>query len=493
MAGAAGLLLVLALPGQIPALGQGAPAAPEAALRAPVVTHHTGRFNGREVSYTATVSEIEVPDASGKPGARIVSTAYVAQGTQDPARRPVLFLFNGGPIVPSVYLHMGSFGPKRVAFPDDVKADPATFRTVENPYSLLDMADLVFFDPAGTGYSRPAPGKKLEEYFSVQADGQQTAAFIAAWLKQNGRMASPKYVLGESYGTLRAPEAGRQLAEMPEPILLDGMILVGQAVNIIEYSQRPGNIISYVVSLPTLAALAWYHGKAGRSGYTFEEFHDAAREYARTEYLTALFRGNTLPEEERAKVARRLEEFSGLSADYYLAHNLRITKNEYRVELLRKEGLVLGLNDGRYTALRTEKGGAVDPSDVLAQAVAKAFEAYRRDDLKVTWTDPYVTTSPAKGFEAWGWGATTPFSDWPYGSSISLLMKRHPRFRLMMATGYHDTQTTTGAAEYAVTQADWPKDRVWLKCYDGGHMLYSVEATARKFADDLRAFMKPER
>jgi carboxypeptidase C (cathepsin A)/predicted phosphodiesterase len=473
--------------------GTSPPVAPEAALRAPIVTRHTGRFNGREVAYTATVSEIEVADAAGKPGARVVTTAYVAEGIADSVRRPVLFLFNGGPIVPSIYLHMGSFGPKRVAFPDDVKADPSTFRTVENPYSLLDTADLVFFDPAGTGYSRPAPGKKLEEYFSVKADGQQTAAFMVAWLKQNGRLASPKYVLGESYGTVRAPELGRQLAEMAEPILLDGMILLGQAVNIIEYSQRPGNIVSYVVSLPTLAAIAWYHGKVDRKSFTFEQFHDAARTYSRTDYLTALFQGNTLPPEEKAKVAARLEAFSGLSAEYYLAHDLRITKNEYRVELFRKEGLVLGLNDGRYIAPRTEKGGAVDPSDVLPQAVAKAFEEYRRDDLKVTWSDPYQTSVNVKGLDTWGWGATTPFSDWPYGSSISLVMEKNPHFRLMVATGYYDTQTTTGAAEYAVTQADWPKDRVWLKLYEGGHMCYSVEATARQMANDLRAFMQSGR
>jgi carboxypeptidase C (cathepsin A) len=480
--------LLLAAGCCVAAAAQAADDAPPAP--APVITHHVGRFNGQRIAYDATVAATDVADAAGRPGARLVSFAYTATGRKlDRTRRPVLFLFNGGPIVPSMYLHMGSFGPRRVAFPDDIGADAAAAPLVDNAWSLLDVADLVFIDPATTGFSRVAPGKKPEDYFSIVADGQQVAAFIAAWLRDNGRLASPKYVLGESYGTNRAAEVGQQLALLPEPILLDGEVLLGQAVNIIEYSQRPGNILSYVVSLPTLAATAWHHQKVERAGMTVEQFIATARDFARDEYLPALYLGNRLSAERRASVARGLERLSGIPAAYYLEHALRITKEQYRVELLKDRGLLLGRNDARYAAPITDKRGAADPSDVLPKALQARFATYLRDELGVNRAEPYLTDSPAKGLESWGWGATTPFSDWPYMKSVSEVMARNPRFRVMLATGYYDTQTTIGAAEYAAAQSGWPAERVWIREYPGGHLAYSIEATMVKLGNDLRAFM----
>lgn len=459
-----------------------------APAHAPVVTHHEGVFNGHHLSYAATVEGIDVPDAEGRPGARIVSFAYTADGA-DPAKRPVLFLFNGGPISASAWVHLGGFGPKRVAFPDDVKADPSTFRLVDNHYSPLDVADLVFIDPASTGFSRVLPGHKPEDYYSVKADGQQVAAFVRAWLTKHGRLGSPIYMLGESYGTNRAAEVAGQLAEAPEPILLDGTILYGQAVNIIEYAQRPGNIISYVASLPTLAAIAWYHGKIDRAGRTVEQVVAEAECYAGTDYLDALFRGNSLPEAERRAVAKRLEELSGIPAAWYLAHDLRITKEQYRTELLKDRGLLLGRADARYTAPLTEKGNAPDPSSILPDTVESYFRRYLADDLKVDWPEPYLASAGVGGLEAWDWGATTPFSDWPYYKRITKMFEANPHYRVFVANGYYDTQTTVGAAHYLVTQAGWPKDHVRLEYYDGGHMGYSVEATVRRFSDDIRSFI----
>ena len=470
-------------PGAAPA------AASRPAVHAPVVTRHEGVFNGHTIRYTATVESTDVPDAKGRPGARIVSFAYTADGIADPSKRPVLFLFNGGPITPSMWVHLGGFGPKRVAFPDDLKADPSTFKLIDNHDSPLDVADLVFFDPASTGFSRVLPGHKPEDYFSVTADGQQTAAFVRAWLGAHGRLKSPVYMFGESYGTNRAAEVAGQLAEGPDPILLDGTILYGQAVNIIEYAQRPANIISYVASLPTLAAIAWYHGKIDRAGRGVEQVVAEAQRYAATDYLDALFRGNSLPDGERRAVAQRLEALSGIPAAYYLAHDLRITKEQYRTELLKDRGLLLGRADARYTALLTDKGNAPDPSSILPDSVQKFFRDYLVDDLKVDWKEPYRPSADVHGFEGWGWGGTTPFSDWPYYKRITKMFEANPRYRVMVANGYYDTQTTLGAAHYLVTQSGWPKDRVELRYYDGGHMGYSVDATARRFSNDIRAFI----
>jgi carboxypeptidase C (cathepsin A) len=401
----------------------------------------------------------------------------------------VIFVFNGGPITPSLYLHIGAFGPERLAIPDDLSADPASFKTVDNPYTVLDVADLVFIDPAGTGFSRAAPGKPLGDYFSVVADGQEVSAFIARWLADHHRLDSPKYLFGESYGTLRAAEVADQLAKQPQPINLDGVVLMGQALNIVEFSQRPGNIISYVVSLPTLAAIAWYHEKVDRRGRTFEAFLDETRQFAQTEYLTALFQGDRLDPATRRHIAVRLEALTGIPASYYLAHGLEITKERYRVELLKDRHQVLGAYDARYVGAPAANGEEADPSARIEPAMESAFLRYLRDDLGVTWDEPYLIKSPAKDLDDWGWGATTPFSDWPYMTLISDVMNRNPRFRVMIGVGYYDTATTTGASEYALAQSGWPRDRASIAYFQGGHMAYTNEAALKALTDDVRAFV----
>jgi len=460
----------------------------------PVVTRHAGTFNGKRVNYTAALEPIDVPDADGRPGARVVSTAYTAEGAPDPAARPVMFVWNGGPISPSVYLHMGAFGPKRVAFPDDLKADPAAAPLVDNPYSLLDVADLVYFDPAGTGFSRTLPGQPLDAYFSVAADGQQTAAFIAAWLKRNDRLQSPVYIFGESYGTNRAVETAGQLAQLPEPVLLDGVVLFGQAVNIIEYAQRPHNIISYVVSLPTLAAIGWHHGKAETGGASLENFVAAAWDYAQSDYLDALFQGNTLPPWRLQEVAADLQRLTGLRASVFEENRLRVSKELYRVELFKDEGLIIGRSDGRYLGPAappegSEAQGPPDPAFVLATALAEAHRDYLVSDLGLPSAEQYVTASPVQGLNGWDWTERTPFSRFDYGDALDALFEKHPGARVLVTAGYYDTMTTIGASRYLVDQETWPRDRVDLKFYRGGHMAYSIEDSARRMADDLRALI----
>ena len=459
----------------------------------PVITRHKGRFNGQHIAYRAVVEALDVADAQGRPGARIVSFSYIADAPASGAPRPVMFLFNGGPISSSYLVHLGGFGPRRVLFPDDIKADPASYRIIDNPDSPIDQADLVFFDPASTGFSRVLPGKRPEDYFSVTSDAQQVAAFIQAWLRRHGREGSPVFILGESYGTNRAAEVTAQLAALPQKVPVSGVVLFGQALNIIEYAQRPANIISYAVSLPTLAAIAWYHGKVDRRGQDFESFVEAARVYARTTYLPALFRGAQLSEAERAEVAAQLEKFSGIPADWYRANGLKITKERYRIELLKDQSLLIGRNDARYAEPIGDRGGAPDPSRLVPEGTERLFRQYIREELKVDWPEPYITSSPVQGLDGWGWGGTTPFSDWPYQARLTPLFAQYPRFRVMVANGYFDTQTTIGAAEYLVTQSGWPADRTDLKFYQGGHMAYSVDATARRFGADLRAFIASAR
>ncbi|MBS0612377.1 MAG: peptidase S10 [Proteobacteria bacterium] len=478
-----------------PAMAVPAWAAPDSAIQQPVgphaavVTHLKGRFNGQKIRYTATVEGSDVADPSGQ--TRIVSFAYTRDGVKDTTRRPVTFLFNGGPIVASAWVHLGGLGPYRVAIPDQVGADPATFRIVENEYSPLDVTDLVFVDPASTGWSRVAAGTRPDAYYSVKADAQQFVAFIKAWLAAHGRADSPVYVFGESYGTNRAAEIAGQVADAPATFHLAGVFLYGQAVNIIEYAQRPANIVSYAVSLPTLAAIAWYHGHVDHGGKTQEVFLDEARSFARTEYLPALFQGNGLPAAEQQRIAARLEQFSGIPAAWYLAHTLRITKEEFRLELLKDRGLLLGRSDARYVAPVGPKGRADDPSNVLPATVAKLFETYRRETLHLNWPEPYLTGSPVAELEDWDWsGSKTPFGDWPYAQRITKLMAVNPSLRVVVANGWYDTSTTVGAAELLVAQAGWDPARTRLRFYDGGHMGYSVAATARAIGEDIREWVK---
>lgn len=466
---------------------------PVSGLQFPYVTQGSGVFNGQRVDYTATVDGIDVTDAEGKPGATIVSTSYVANKSGE--NRPVMFVFNGGPISPSIYLHLGAFGPKRLAFADDLSVPADQAPLVENPYSILDVADLVYFDPAGTGFSRALPGKPLNEYFSIAADGQQTAAFIRRWLEKHGRLDSPAYIFGESYGTNRAVETAGQLADMEPPVLLRGVVLFGQAVNIIEYSQRPSNIMSYVVSLPTLAALGWYHGKAEAGDATLEEFTANAWDYARDDYLDALFQGNTLSEEAMQSVARRLQQFTGVDAQVFIDKRLRLSKEAYRQELFRNEGRQIGRSDGRYVEDiplddegKPNPGG--DPAAVLPRAIAEGFKTYLVNDLGLPSAEQYLTGSPVQGLSAWGWSGVSPFDWFQYGDSLSKLLAKSPHTQVLVSAGYYDTMTTLGASQYLIDQETWPSEQVSLKAYPGGHMAYSIEASAEAMADDLREMIR---
>ena len=458
-----------------------------------MVTEHVGTFNGKPLRYKAVVAETRVRDETGKPSARIVSTAYIADVLRDPSRRPVIFLWNGGPIVASVYLHMGAFGPRRVAFPDDLTADISQLPVIDNPHTVLDVADLVFVDPAETGFSRVEPGVAPKSFHSVDADAQQIAAFVAQWLREHGRLQSPQYLFGESYGTMRAAKVAQLLLQEPYNIELEGVILFGQALNIVEFSQRPGNIVSYAVSMPTLTALAWHHGRLDRSGKTLEQFLDESRRFARSEYLPALYAGDKLPLPERNRIAKRLEELTGIPAAYYLEHDLRITKEQYRRELFRDRGLILGRSDGRYVGPVAEQQGGGDPSGAVGTALERAFVEHLREGLRVPWKDEYRFSSiPERGLEGWRWGATTPFSDWPYMSLLSEVFQKVPDFRVLVGVGIYDTSTTTGASEYALAQSGWPAERASIAYYGGGHMAYSDERAFRKLMRDIRAFVTPD-
>lgn len=451
------------------------------ALDQPIITAHRGTFAGRKIEYSAIIERFDTQTAEGKASARLVAISYVAK--KGPPDRPVLFIFNGGPIVSSSTLHMGAFGPKRVAVPDDIQAKAGAIRLVDNPHAPLDAADLVFFDPAGTGFSRFAPGTDPLSQASNVADSRQLAQMILQWRERHGRKAAPIFLVGESYGTMRAPEAARQLLEAG--VAVDGLVLLGQAVNIIEYAQRPANLTSYVVSLPTLAATAWEHDRAARKGRTFDAFIADARAFAIEEYLPALYLGGTAADARRRAVATKLEEYTGLPAEWYLANKLRISKTDYQKALF--PGYELDTYDARYKAA----AGADSPFTAVLTAYQKHFNAYLIDDLQAARVGAYLSDHDFPGgLNGWDWGENkSPFGNWPYQRPISELLAKNPRFRMLVANGWTDTQTTVGAMELLVNEAGWPADRVTTRTYRGGHMPYSITDSLKLISDDVRALI----
>ena len=471
--------------------------APVAALVEPAATAFTleertvrasGVFGGAEIAYTASIEQISVSPGDGLPPADLVTLSYIAETGAAPDERPVLFIFNGGPISASLWLHIGALGPQRVSAPDDLSAPLEQFGLVANEHSPLDAADLVFFDPASTGFSRVAESGEASKYFSVRTDAAQFVAFAEGWLEKHGRTGAPVFILGESYGTHRAAEAAGQIAEAGR-LNLEGVFLMGQAVNIVEYSQRKQNILSYIASLPTLAAIAWDVGAVDRAGRSFEDFMVEAQAFGEAEYLGALFKGQRITDEELAEIAGKLEAFTGIPAAYYTENRLRISKEQFRVELLKDKGLILGRSDGRYTGPLGD--GRSDPSSILQQAYSKLFAAYAEETFGDLPLEDYKETfSAGPGFDSWNWGAASPFGHYAYAERLDAAFRAFPEFRVFVGTGYHDTMTTVGAADYLIDQSDWPKDRVRSAKYIGGHMAYSVDASAKAFGEDIRGWIR---
>jgi carboxypeptidase C (cathepsin A) len=247
-----------------------------------------------------------------------------------------------------------------------------------------------------------------------------------------------------------------------------------------------------VVSLPTLAAIAWYHQKVDRHGLSLEAFVEEARRYAQSDYMPALYQGSELPVADRDRVAQRLQELTGIPATYYRDHALRISKEQYRGELLKDQGLLLGRADARYAAPITDKGIGPDPFGAsVMPPFSRLFKDYIHNDLKVDRTEPYVELAEVGGLDDWGWSYASPFANWAYSDRLLKAMKANPKFQLLIGNGYYDTQTTVGAAELLARQGGWPEGRVHLTFYEGGHMAYTVESAAKKFGDDIRAFVHP--
>jgi carboxypeptidase C (cathepsin A) len=456
------------------------------------VTHHVGQFGGQAVPYTATVEETFLHDAQGKPTASVITIAYVRDGAKDPAKRPVLFAFNGGPGASSSPTHTQALGP--MIRGEGSFADRSDQPLHANPYSPLDAVDLVFIDPVGTGFSRPLPGVDPKPYYSVTGDALEVKGIIKAWLAKNHREASPRYILGESYGTMRAAAIVKNGADLP----LDGVMLVALAANV------PGHEMPYVTALPTMAAGAWEHRKIDRRGRSVEQVFNEALDFARTDYVTALIKGGSLEPAEKHRIAVRMSELIGLPAAFIEAHDLRLSKNDYMFNLLKDQGLRTGLLDVTVTGPLVEgaDGGIDDPAlgvvpkrapgapagppptpAQIGPVPSPAVGDYLTKDLKFPSTDSYIGVNFSVNAQ-WNYeGRSNDFE------ALAKAMRANPKLRLFWAGGYYDLTTPAYAARYTLDQAGVPAAQLDANYFPGPHGVYAGEANLKRFDEAVRRFV----
>lgn len=464
--------------------GADTPAAERPEL-ATAVTQHSGVFGGASLGYTATAGQTVVHGADGAPVASIFSVAYVAGGGAD---RPVIFAYNGGPGSSAGYLHLGALGPERADFPTDLRA-PATppFTVSPNPDSLLDVADIVLIDPPETGFSRTLPGDLKQSYATIFGDAQIVADFIRTWLRDNHREASPKFILGESYGATRTPLVAADLLDgaggRSDVVHLTGILLLSQMLTVDDLGDRPMNAAGYAVTLPSIAAVAWHHGRVDKRGRTLTGFLAEARRFAYRDYMPALMLGDALPPEDRARIAARLAAFSGLSEKLILDSDLKLDAALFRRSLY--PGQLVGGYDGRYVG--PPAASIADPGQrQTVPTIDGALARYLPEVLHVAADRPYVLENHKLG-AAWNFGDR---SRKPATTFLTDYLARQPDVRLFVAGGYDDLVTPFTTSQFLVAHLPLPPRHAEFHAYEGGHMFYSDKASLDAFAADARAFIR---
>lgn len=456
------------------------------------VTHHRISIDGREIAYTATAGTLILKNDKDKPEASVFYVAYAQDGS-DRTRRPVTFLYNGGPGAASVYLHMGALGPRRIAFPNAQNSGGPPYQLVDNQYSLLDESDLVFIDAPGTGYSRLMPGIDPKTMYGIDQDAAAFGQFIERYVTLNDRWNSPKFLLGESYGTPRSATLVDYLQN--RNMSFNGVVLLSSVLDFDTIAPGPGNDLAYVAFLPTEAAVHWYHdtsaGKGSLQGVVAE-----ARTFANGPFASALMQGSRLPHDQRAQIAAQLSKLIGLSAHYIEQSDLRVQPQRFEKELMREEGKTTGRLDARYTGYDLDKIGdsaEYDPSDSASSgAFQSMFLSYARNELNWKSDETYkqINGDVNQNWDftrksIFGWLAPTTSPD------IEEAMTTNSRLRVFVGAGYFDMATPFGAAEWTFSHlgvAPEIQSHVTFGYYESGHMVYMHQPSLAKFKSDLVKF-----
>src|SRR5438132_13644684 len=460
------------------------------------VTQHHLTVGGRSFDYTATAGTLIICDDEDKPIASIGYVAYVRHDAKGGVR-PLMFAFNGGPGSSSLCLHMGVLGPKRVVVSDPGPTPAGRYRTVDNEFGVLDKSDLVMIDPVGTGLAHAVCDHKDDEFFGVDPDIDSLSRFIMQYVSDNNRWTSPKYRLGESYGTTGGAASCNSLRE--RAFAFNGLILVSVATDLEAiFAELPGNDRPYAVYLPAYAAVAWYHHMLPTQPAALEPFLTEVRAYAAGPFTAALLKGDAIPDAEREAVAGKMHEYTGLPAEYLKAANLRVAQGAFTHELLKAQHKTVGRLDARFVGATMdplEKYSDYDPqSAAISAAFAAAFLDYYHGELRFGQGSTYRTTNNSVG-EHWKWVHRTPKGDQPMvnsGVDLAEALVKDANLRVLVLNGYYDLATPFSATEYVMAHLGLPAgvgSRIEMKYYEAGHMMYVHPPSMARMKRDLDAFI----
>lgn len=454
------------------------------------VTHHTITIDGNVIHYTATAGYLPVKDDKNKTIAHIFYIAYTKDDVADNHIRPITFAFNGGPGSASIWIHMGAVGPRRVALDDKGVSPAPPYHLEDNDNSWLDQTDLVFIDPIPTGYSRAEEGENVDQFHGYDNDLKSVGDFIRLYTTQYDRWSSPKFILGESYGTTRAAGLSGYLQKNYN-MYLNGIILVSSVLNFQTISFAPGNDQPYIFFLPTYATTAWYYKKLSPAlqSKSLEDIANEVKAFAEGEYAHALFEGDNVSAEKKNEIIEKLHEYTSLPVDFIRRADMRIPAFRFFKMLLRDSGKVIGRYDSRFSGDDIDPlSGTMeyDPSDAnISGSFVGAFNSYIRNELDFKTNVNYA--------------AMTSVWPWPYPQNSYLdvaptlheAMIRNQYLHTWVVCGYYDLATPFAAAEYVVDHmrlTPGQKDRMQLTYYKAGHMVYISKNTISELHRDAVNF-----
>ncbi|SHF33293.1 Carboxypeptidase C (cathepsin A) [Arenibacter palladensis] len=458
-------------------------------------------INGNTIYLTAKAGTFEVKDETNKPIALMGFTYYTRDSKRGLAtqRRPIVFAFNGGPGSSSFWLHMGILGPKRIVV-DDPKSTPAApYKIVNNNYSILDVADLVMIDPVGTGLSIPIGKAKFKDFWGVDQDIRSLSLFITQFLIHNDRMNSPKFLLGESYGTFR--NAGLMNTLLNQGVAMNGVIMVSAVFDLRTLLFPPNDDLPYIVHFPTYAATAWYHDKITDKQENVFEFLKTVRSFTENEYTPALFKGDQISENEKANIASKLAYYTGTDTDYWLKADLKVTASEFFAEFLRDKGEIVGRLDSRFTGINEDllaQEGSHDPQSMaISPAYISGFLDYFYGDLKVNKNLLYSITAGRRDGFKWDW---THKGNTRWGTSAAIntgidmatALSRDPNMKVLILNGIYDLATVFYGVEHSINHLGLKKeikDNITMEYYEAGHMMYTHKPSMEKFRKDVSSFI----
>jgi carboxypeptidase C (cathepsin A) len=462
------------------------------------VTDHTIKIGGQTIPYKATASTTLLKNEKGDPTGLIYSAVYTRSDVKDLTTRPVAFLYNGGPGSATMWLHMGAFGPRRAYTVDGTFTPPAPYRLVDNGESLLDKTDLVFIDAMGTGYSHAVCKAENKDFYGIDEDVEAFAQFIVTYISRNDRWNSPKFLIGESYGTFRSAALGNYL-QSHDSMHLNGIVLISSVLDLSSLTFAPGDDRPYIFYLPSYAATAWYHKVLKDRPADLPGFIEEARKYAQGEYAAALFKGAGLGAGEKAAVARKISYFTGLSEDYLIKADLRVKLGQFRTELQRASRLTTGRIDARFTGYTynlLEENAQGDPEGpAVGGAFTALINAYNHDELKFGKDKVYHNTS---GGGTWNWvrkegGPRRFFPGAPnVDQDLAQAMITNPRLLVQVENGYYDLATPFFATEFTMEHLGLPEalqKNIKEDYYNAGHMMYLHDQDRVSLHNQVAAFI----